>query len=56
MNLSPIILAILIVIVFICLYALIDRVCKCVEHCATAKSFTKAVEASEKVKTEKEEQ
>lgn len=33
--------ALLIVIIFICAYALIDRICKCIEHCATAKAYSK---------------
>lgn len=31
----------LVLILFICVYTLIDRICKCVEHCATAKAFGK---------------
>ena len=30
---------ILIVIVYCLVYALIDRICKCIEHCTTARSF-----------------
>lgn len=30
-----------ILLAYICVYALIARVCKCVEHCATAKAFSK---------------
>lgn len=33
--------ALLFVIVFICAYTLIDRICKCIEHCATAKAYGK---------------
>lgn len=29
----------LIVVIFICVYTLVDRICKCVEHCATAKAY-----------------
>lgn len=28
-------------IVYICVYALINRVCQCIEHCATAKAYSK---------------
>lgn len=28
-----------------CLYALISRICKCIEHCASAKGYTKLEEA-----------
>ena len=31
----------LIVLIFICTYTLIDRLCKCIEHCATAKAYSK---------------
>ena len=33
--------ALLIVLIFICTYTLIDRICKCIEHCATAKAYGK---------------
>lgn len=26
-------------ILYICIYALVDRICKCVEHCAINKAF-----------------
>lgn len=29
-----------ILIVYICLYLLISRICKCIEHCATARVFS----------------
>lgn len=32
--------ALLIVIIFICTYAPIDRICKCIEHCATTKAYS----------------
>ena len=28
-------------IVYICVYAPINRVCQCIEHCATAKAYSK---------------
>lgn len=28
-------------IIYICLYALINRVCQCIEHCATARAYSK---------------
>lgn len=43
---SVVSIAILIVIIYICLFTLVDRICKCVEHCATAKSFSKTVETN----------
>ena len=32
-----------VVVGFICIYAIIDRICKCVEHNHVAKSFEKAI-------------
>ena len=29
------------VVVYICIYALIDRICQCIEHCATARAYSK---------------
>ena len=29
------------VIVYLCVYALIDRICQCIEHCATARAYSK---------------
>lgn len=51
MNLSPLMLGIIILIAYICVFSLVDRICKCVEHCANAKSFAKTV-ASNKPDTE----
>ena len=28
-------------ILYLCVYALINRVCKCIEHCATARAYSK---------------
>lgn len=28
-------------ILYICVYALISRVCQCIEHCATARAYSK---------------
>lgn len=28
-------------ILYLCFYALISRVCKCIEHCATARAYSK---------------
>lgn len=27
--------------VYLCVYALINRICKCIEHCATARAYSK---------------
>lgn len=31
----------LVFIIFICAYMLLDRLCKCIEHCSTARAFGK---------------
>ena len=43
MNLSPLMLGIIILIAYICVFSLVDRICKCVEHCANATSFATPV-------------
>lgn len=30
-----------IVAIYLCIYALINRVCNCIEHCATARAYSK---------------
>ena len=37
-------------IVYICVYALINRVCQCIEHCATAKAYSKFRESGLQLK------
>lgn len=32
---------IILIILYLCAYTLIDRICKCIEHCATAKAYSK---------------
>lgn len=32
--------------VYLCLYGLVNRVCKCMEHCATAKAYGKFVDTA----------
>lgn len=39
MNFLQIVAAV--IILYLCIYALINRVCKCVEHCATARAYSK---------------
>lgn len=36
-------LTILIVLVWLCVYSIINRICMCVEHCSTGKAFAAAV-------------
>lgn len=38
---------------YLCVYALIARVCKCVEHCATARAFSKFRESGIDVSLDK---
>ena len=33
--------AFVLVAIYLCVYALINRVCQCIEHCATAKAYSK---------------
>lgn len=37
-------------IVYICVYTLINRVCQCIEHCATAKAYSKFRESGMQLK------
>lgn len=39
MNLTIFNLAILLLMAFICLYALVDRIAKCIENCAITKAY-----------------
>lgn len=39
-------------ILYLCLYALINRLCQCIEHCATAKAYGKLQEAGIRSKME----
>ena len=48
MKIVQIVIAFL--IVYICVYALINRVCQCIEHCATAKAYSKFRESGMQLK------
>ena len=37
------------IVVYICVYALIDRICQCIEHCATARACSKFRETGVRV-------
>lgn len=39
MTFAQIVIAFL--IVYLCAYALINRVCQCIEHCATARAYSR---------------
>lgn len=45
-------LLIMFITVYLCVYSLIDRVLKCIEHCATAKAYGKFREAGIMTKME----
>ena len=45
-------LLIMFITVYLCVYSLIDRVLKCIEHCATAKAYGKIREAGIMTKIE----
>ena len=32
------------IVVYLCVYAFIDRICQCIEHCATARAYSKFCE------------
>lgn len=38
-------------VLYVCIYALINRVCQCIEHCATARAYSKFGENGVLVKT-----
>lgn len=33
--------AVVFFILYLCVFALINRICKCIEHCATARAYSK---------------
>ena len=45
MHFTVIQIIIMFLIGYVCLYALLDRVMKCIEHCATAKAYGRFREA-----------
>lgn len=45
MHFTVIQIIIMFLIGYVCLYALIDRVMKCIEHCATARAYGRFREA-----------
>lgn len=38
---TPIQYTFILFVIYLCVYALISRVCKCIEHCATARAYSK---------------
>ena len=45
MHFTVIQIIIMFLIAYVCLYALLDRVMKCIEHCATARAYGRFREA-----------
>ena len=43
-------ISLLIMLVYLCIYGVTNRICRCFEHCATAKSYEKFVENAEKTR------
>lgn len=54
MHFTVIQIIIMFLIGYVCLYALIDRVMKCIEHCATARAYGRFREAGVKTKMDDE--
>ena len=50
MHFTVIQIIIMFLIGYVCLYALIDRVMKCIEHCATARAYGRFREAGATMK------
>lgn len=50
MNFTVTQLIIMFLIAYVCVYALADRIMKCIEHCATAKAYSRFREAGVMVK------
>lgn len=45
MHFTVIQIIIMFLIAYVCFYALVDRIMKCIEHCATAKAYGRFREA-----------
>lgn len=45
MHFTVIQIIIMLLIAYVCFYALVDRIMKCIEHCATAKAYGRFREA-----------
>lgn len=53
MHFTVIQIIIMFLIGYVCLYALLDRVMKCIEHCATARAYGQFREAGVMTKMDK---
>lgn len=47
-------LLLMIILIWICVYTILNRICKCFEHCMTARSFNKYCDATIKENEQKE--
>ena len=52
MHFTVIQIIIMFLIAYVCFYALVDRIMKCIEHCATAKAYGRFREAGVWIKRE----
>jgi hypothetical protein len=50
MHFTVIQIIIMFLIAYVCFYALVDRIMKCIEHCATAKAYGQFREAGVMIK------
>lgn len=50
MHFTVIQIIIMFLIAYVCFYALVDRIMKCIEHCATAKTYGRFREAGATMK------
>ena len=50
MHFTVIQIIIMFLIAYVCFYALVNRIMKCIEHCATAKAYGRFREAGVKTK------
>ena len=50
MHFTVIQIIIMFLIAYMCFYALVDRIMKCIEHCATAKAYGRFKEAGVMIK------
>lgn len=50
MHFTVIQIIIMFLIAYVCFYALVDRIMKCIEHCATARAYGRFKEAGVMIK------
>lgn len=47
-------LVLLFLLVYLCVFSLISRICQCIEHCSSAKALSKLTERDNTIKDNKE--